>query len=268
MNRAVAVALLSVLTVAAGCSGVPGLDGGAPDGGQDGLAGTATPGEQALAEEHPYVVDGRLNASALRRAHQDWMERVDSFAVTNNRTASYVANGSAISAYVTVGQFDLVDERLRLRDQLLASNGSVRTHLGWFNSETRDCTFAEGEPSCAEGGFDRGYAYDLATSRTTLDALAAPTFSPDGTTVRGGQRVYRYSATSFRSSVDESALVPLGPDPRLRSATLLVAPGGRVVEYRVRLYGDGEGPEVLRVHRYGTSGVNETAVESPSWVPS
>ena len=268
VNRTVAVTLLAVLTVSAGCSGLSVVDG-TSDGGSDvPVAGTATPGEPPLAEDHPYVTEGRLNASALRRAHHEWMERVDSLAVTNNRTSTYVENGSAISAHVTVGQFDLGDERLRMRDQLLASNGSVGTHLGWFNSETRDCTFADGESSCVEGGFDRGYAYDLATSGTTLGALSAPAFSPDGTTVRGGQRVYRYSATSFRSSVDDSALLPLGPDPRLRNATLLVAPGGRVVEYRVRLYGDGEGPEILRVHRYGTSGVNETDVESPSWVPS
>jgi hypothetical protein len=59
----------------------------------------------------------------------------------------------------------------------------------------------------------------------------------------------------------------LGPNATLRDATLLVAPSGRIVEYRFAVErGNGSGTRVLLERTYRTRAVNATTVASPSWL--
>jgi|GEM_PF-2527990 len=325
MNRAysihrASVAILLVVVLFAGCSGLPGnstsadgdgagvaggtaspTDGPVPaeavageseTGGDDDDAsdaddatatdgdeadsGTVTPAETAdagtvrtVADEHPYVTDGRLDARALARAHLEALGGAESFTLTNNGTVTYASNGTVATRITDVRRFGLASERLLIERRSATPDGTVQGRSSRFDNGTTTCTRYAGEAGCSEGGFDRRRAVGLAMETTSLETLAGPAFAPDGTVERDGRTLYRYSATSLRSDLGESTQSELGPNASLESATLLVAPDGRIVEYRFALERDGgAGTRVGLDRTYRTRAVDATSVTRPSWVPS
>jgi len=247
-----------------------GADGDEADSGTVTPAGTADAGSvQTVADEHPYVTDGRLDARALARVHLEVLGGAESFTLTNNGTVTYASNGTAATRITDVRRFGLASERLLIERRSATPDGTVQGESSRFDNGTATCTRYAGEAGCSEGGFDRRRAVGLAMETTSLETLAGPAFAPDGTVERDGRALYRYSATSLRSDLGESTRSELGPNASLESATLLVAPDGRIVEYRFAIErDDGDGDRLILERTYRTRGVNATTVTRPSWVPS
>jgi hypothetical protein len=299
---AVAVVLVAVLV--GGCTGTPfgqtgssdggagtvgadtpsGTDGAAAVGGEgdDGTASsegvdttvagsedstTDTGSVRTLTGEHPYVTDDRLDARALVRSHLDALGRSDSFTLTNNATVRYVSNDSVATRIRDIRRVGLASERLLIERFAASPDGTRQGESGQFANGTTTCNWYGDRRSCSDSGFDRQEALGLAVETTGLETVAGPAFAPDGTVERGGQTLYRYSATSLRPDVGESVRSELGPNATLRDATLLVAPSGRIVEYRFAVErGNGSGTRVLLERTYRTRAVNATTVASPSWL--
>lgn len=230
---------------------------------------TATEPLRTVADDHPYVADGTLDVRALVVAHTDALGRAGSLALTNNGTVRYAANGSLSARITDVRRFDFDARRLSILRRSAAPDGETLGESGQFANATTTCTLFEGEVQCAAGGFDRRQALGLTMETTSLETVAGPAFAPNGTVERDGRSLYRYTATSLRPSLGESVRSELGPNPSLRRATLLVAPGGRIVEYRFTLErddGSGETAERVVLQRtYRTSAVNATTVSRPGW---
>lgn len=301
----VAVGLVLVAVVVAGCPAVPGGETGASDGGAatggadtpspaDGSAaaagvedggGTASDAEsdatetasgdggtdaepvRTLSGEHPYVADGRIDVRALVRAHLEALRRADSFTLTNNATVRYASNDSVATRITDVRRVGLANERLLVERSAATLDGTVQGESGRYDNRTTTCNWDGDEPDCTEGGFDRRQALGFTVETTGLETVAGPAFTPDGTVERDGRMLYRYSATSLRGDLDESTRSELGPNATLADATLLVAPDGRIVEYRFAVErGDGNGNRVVLERTYRTRTVNATAVPVPSWL--
>lgn len=295
-TRRTATLLVVALALVAGCSGFladdasqssPATDGAgvettaSPDDGTPDGTGTAAPDTGATAaataapdvrtrsDEHPYVSGGSLDVSALLRTHLEALGRAESFRLTNNGTARYVSNGTQVARFTDVRRFGLSARRASILRRSTATDGTVQGLSARFVNASATCTRTGDEARCGQGGFERQRALGLTVETTSLETLAGPAFAPNGTVERDGRSLYRYTATELRSSLDEDTRAELGPDPSLRSSTLLVAPDGRVVEYRFAVErGDGEGTRVLLERTYRTRAVNATTVRRPSWLPS
>jgi len=228
-------------------------------------AGTVTP-PATVGGTHPYLADGSIDAAALVSAHVGVLGSSSSFTLTDNGTFSYVTNGSLAGTITSVRRVDLADERRRLLLQSSAPNGTIQTMSARFANATTTCTYFGDSTECAAGGFDRQRALSEVIEVTSLETVAGPVFSPDGTVTHDGRELYRYSASEFRSPLPESVAGELGPAPSLRNATLLVAPSGRIVSYHL-VYEQGEDDARISVERtYRTTALGETTVERPSWV--
>lgn len=219
--------------------------------------------------DHPFVEPGTLDSRALVRAHLDALSRSDSFLLTNNGTIRYAANGSLVRRIVSIRAVDLADERRSVLLQSIGPDGVVSGGSERFENATTTCTRFDGDVGCQAPGFDRRRAMGDVVEVTSLETVGGPAFEPNGTVRQNKRDLYRYTATSFRSSLSERTRSELGPNASLDRATLLVAANGRIVEYRIVYERDQSTAPRVRIDRtYRTLAVNATTVSPPPWVPT
>ena len=285
MNRPLAAVILAVVLVLAGCTGggespsgtTPETQTGAGDLNATGApdptetAATDTPEPtdtpaQAAPGGHPASRDGALNASRLGRDHMLVISRADSFTVVNNRTVTYLENGSVRSRSVVVNRGDLAATSHRIDRRSIGGDGGVRVEETRYENATTSCLVSPSGAECRDAGVGPREIVGLTMETTSLETLAAPDFSPDGIARRDGRSLYRYSATSFRASMPSGTAKELyGADPALETATLLVHPSGRIVSYALTYRLGGETPQELNT-TYVTSGIDATTVVPPAAV--
>jgi hypothetical protein len=272
MNKKVAVFVvaLTVPLVLAGCIG---SDGTASDTPQPEAGAGETPattptgdsgsGQASELDEHPAVSDGTLNVSQLVRGHIDALSQSDSFTILNNRTATYANNGTSQGRSVMTNRVDLANQRQYVERRSVDGDGQVRAVEARYGNATTTCLNSGEGFQCQETGVETREMLGLAIETTSLETVAAPAFSPDGTVERNGQSLYRYSASSFHSPLESNTESELyGEDPSLVTATLLVHPDGRIVSYTLTYRTGGETPQTLELV-YRTDGIDDTTVSPP-----
>lgn len=240
---------------------------GAPDTTAAGIGGTPTGPPATVAGEHPHLADGSLDVATLVGAHVDVLAGVDSVRLTNNGTARYVGNGSVAVRITSVREVDFADRRRWAVLRSVDGDGEVLSGTDRYENATTTCSRFDGTVECQSGGFDRHRALGQVVEITSLETVGGPDFVPNGTVERDGRELYRYTATSFRSSLSDRTRSELGPNATLRHASLLVAPNGRVVEYRIVYERDHGNARVVMDRTYLTTGVDATSLDRPSWVP-
>jgi hypothetical protein len=255
MDRKLVILALAGALLLAGCSGGSGGTPEASDG-----TGTAAPME-ATAGEHPAVTDGRLDVSIILQDHLTVLRGAESFTILNNRTATYVENGSVSGRSVLINKADIANQRQRLESRSFTPDGDIQTELVRFGNATTTCTLRSGESDCSDGGISTRRIMGSTVETTSLETLGAPEFRPDGIADREGQSVYRYSASAFRTSMGSETSAELyGTDPTLVKATLLVHPNGHIVEYSLTYQTGGDTPQELDL-TYVTTAINATTFE-------
>lgn len=288
MAQKIQVLCVAFLLLVAGCASTGGDGAGSPtDGGVDQTDATVSPSPGAgtgaqnapgtsrptataaptLADDHPYVGNGSLAVARLMRDHVDALRRTVSFTLTNNGTIRHAANRTLRARITDVRRFDLEGQRLAIRRSSVDADGDRMGVSGRFVNETTTCTVLSSDGDCDDDGFDRRRALGHTVETTSLETLAAPEFRAKGTVRKDGRLCYRYTAGEFRPSLSEDLRSELGPNPSLVNATLLVAPDGRIVSYRIAYERDAEGGRALMDRTYRTGAVNATTVQRPSWIP-
>lgn len=277
MNTKLGVFVLAVVVLLAGCSGGNGTATEIPDGTETvtpkltDRTETATPTpvptdepstpQTAIAGEHPAVTDGTLDISSLVREHLTVLQGAGSFTLLNNRTITYVENGSVSGRTVLVNKADIANQRQRLVKRVFTPDGDIQNELISFRNATTTCTLRSGEAECSDGGVSIQRIIASTMETTSLETVGAPYFRPDGIAEREGQSLYRYSATAFRTSMDSNTMSELyGADPTLMEAILLVHPSGRIVEYSLTYRTGGDAPQELDI-TYVTTAINATTFE-------
>ncbi|MFB6074601.1 MAG: hypothetical protein ABEJ89_06280 [Haloarculaceae archaeon] len=209
-----------------------------------------------------------MSAAALLEGHRRVLRDADSFTVTNNGTNRYAGNGSVARRLESVREFDLADGRWYVSQHAVSPDGTVTGGSERFVNGSSACSRFDGEVRCSEGQASRQRAIGLSVEATSLETIGGPAFEPAGTVRQNGSQFYRYTADELRADVPEGAARELGENATLRSATLLVTPGGRIAEYRVT-YGPDAGPVRGVIERvYRTTAVNDTEPRRPDWVPA
>jgi hypothetical protein len=255
MDRKLVVLVVAVALLLAGCSGG---NGGAPEA-ADGTE-AATP-QEATAGEHPAVTEGTVDTSTLVQEHLTVLRGANSFTVLNNRTVTFVDNGSVAGRSVLVNRADVANQRQLQENRVLTPDGDIRDELIRFGNATTTCTLRSGEYECFDGGVSTQRILGSTIETTSLETFGAPDFAPDGIADREGQSLYRYSASAFRTSMDsESESKLFGTDPTLVEATMLVHPSGRIVEYSLT-YRTGDEPSQELDLTYATTAINATTFE-------
>lgn len=276
MNKKLGVLILVLALVLAGCTGSDGTASETPSQ-SDAVAGdtqTTTPTEQSGTEatqasesaapgEHPAVSDGAVNISQLVGGHLVVLSQSESFTVVNNRTVTYVENGSVQGRTVMINRGDIANQRHHIERRSIDSDGSVRFVETRYANATTTCVNSGEQFQCRDTGVETREIVGLIVETTSLETVAAPDFSPDGAVERNGQSLYRYSASSFRSPIEPETEGELyGDEPSLVTATLLVHPNDRIVEYSLTYQTGGDNPRTLELV-YRTSELNETRVTPP-----
>lgn len=235
-------------------------DGETPAATDEGDSGS---GQASELDEHPAISDGTLNVSQLVRGHIDALSQSDSFTILNNRTGTYANNGTVQGRTVMTNRVDLANQRQYVERRSVEDDGQARVVEARYGNATTTC-LSRGEGfQCRETGVETRQMLGLAIETTSLETVAAPDFSPDGTVERNGQSLYRYSASSFRSQMDSNTESELyGESPTLQSATLLVHPDGRIVSYTLTYQTGGDTPQTLELV-YRTGEIDETTVNPP-----
>jgi len=259
MGRKLVVLVLAGALLLAGCVGGSGDASESPD-----ATETATPTPpEATAGEHPAVTESTVDVSTFVRGHLTVLSGLKSFTVLDNRTVTYVENGSVVVRAVQVNKVDMANQRQRVEQRQLAPDVDIPDELILFRNATASCQLRSGEYECGDGGVSTQRLIASTIETTSLETFGAPEFSPDGIVDRDGQSLYRYSASAFRTSMDSTTREELfGADPSLVEATLLVHPSGRIVEYSLTYRTGGEAPQELDL-AYTTTAVNVTSVEPP-----
>ncbi|GAB3679958.1 hypothetical protein GCM10028857_01990 [Salinarchaeum chitinilyticum] len=291
MTRTRTVLALGLLLVLAGCAGFGGTDG---DSGPNASADVQSPAEDpangtdsgtdqdANGEEdsedgqqttsldgpHPYTSEGSPNVSALVGGHLVTLQDEETFTLTDTATLRNAANGSLQLEVTTEKRFDLASEQLLIERWQTEGSGTETKTLGRYQNATTICTQDGDSVDCGPSEFDSGTALGRVVEITTLESVAAPAFSANGTTTVDGQAVYRFSADSIRDDAPEQAITELGQNATIESATLLVAPDGHVVRYDVSYAVDGDSGRVAIDRRYQITLTDQSSLTPPEWVPS
>jgi hypothetical protein len=260
-----ALALVVVLLLA-GCSGVNEAATDSPDGTETvtptpELTDEVTPTQTAITGQHPAITDGTFDVSTLVRGHLTALRGAESFTLLNNRTVTFVENGSVFGRGVLINKADVANQRLRLESRFFTPDGDIQNEQIRFSNATTTCTLRSGEYECSDDGVSTERIIGFTMETTSLETIGAPDFKSDGIAEREGQSLYRYSASAFRTSMDSNTEGELyGPDPTLEEATLLVDPNGRIVEYSLTYRTGGENPQELTL-TYVTTAINTTTLE-------
>mgnify|MGYP000515993898 CR=1 FL=1 len=266
MGKKQAALMMTVVLLLAGCSGGNGGATGTPAGTEtvtqtpESTGELATP-QTAIAGEHPAVTNGTLEISNLVQEHLNFLRGVESFTVLNNRTFSYVENGSVSGRSVLINKGDITNQRQRLEIRAFTRDGDIERELIRYSNATTTCMLRDSESQCSSGGVSTREIIGSTMETTSLETVGAPAFRPDGITNREGQSLYRYSASEFRASLDSNTESELyGANPTLVEATLLVHPTGRIVEYSLTYQTGSETPQELEL-TYVTEAINATTFE-------
>jgi hypothetical protein len=291
MTTELRVLALALVLLVAGCSGgngaatQPAADTTSPDATTeptpDGSTATATPGptdppttttqpatttpepttQVAVPGEHPAVTDGTLDASTLVGDHIAALRDANSLTVVNDRTGTYVANGTTRFTSTLTNELDLANTRQHLTYRVYDGDDTLQRELVRHSNATTTCTRRDDEYDCTDTGTDTRRLLASTMETTSLETFAAPAFQPDGIVERDGQTLYRYTATSFHADLDQDTRDELfGPDPSLHNATLLVHPGGHIVEYTLT-YTTGTDPDQRLTLTYRITSIDTTTVE-------
>lgn len=266
MDRKLAVLVLVGALLLAGCIGGGGDTSGATNGTENATTtDDPAPSAKAIAGEHPAVTEGTLNASSLMRDHLVVLRQAESFTVLNNRTFTYVENGSVSARTVLVNKADTANQRQRVENRVFAPDGTIQNEQIRFWNATTTCrrtSYESEENGCFDGGVSTQRIIANTVETTSLETVGAPKFSPDGIAERESQSLYRYTAAAFRASMDSKTGDELyGADPTLVEATLLVHPNGRIVEYSLT-YRTGDETSKEADLTWVTTDINATTFES------
>lgn len=230
-----------------------------------GATADATPThESALKDEHPYVEDGQVNASAMLAAHIRAIERAKSLTTINNISNEDVESGTITGGQVLINRANIADQRWHLTTQAFGENWKLDFVTTRYANSSKSCYIEPGNERCRTEGFDRNRALRLTVQDTILETIQGPSFRPAGIVTRDDQSLYRYTADSFRDPLPKSADKVLTPDPVLKNATVLVAQNGRIVEYSISYTWDFDGARQLSDDTYRTRDFNSTTVTPPA----
>jgi len=226
---------------------------------------------ETLSGDHPYVESGTLNGSALLVAHHRALVGSESYTVTDRTTGTDVDSGSVAVEDHLVLRVNRSQERSNGSWLVAQSRRAPDQPSDTYRNATAHCTHQSGTVECDERPFTtatyRQFGRDV-LFLGTVRKLNRSTFEPDGTVIRDGQALYRYTATGLRSDRPAGGDGEYVTDAELVSATVLVTGAGYVYEFTETVAGDRDGDSgrlrVERTHR--VTGMNGTTVEVPGWV--
>jgi len=216
---------------------------------------------EAIPGEHPAVTDGTVDSSTLLGDHLATLRDADSLTVLNNRTGTYVANGTTAFRSSLTNKIDLANTRQHLTVRVYDDDGDLDRHRVQVSNATTTCTGHDETLDCTDTGVDTRRLLGSTVETTSLETLAAPAFTPAGIVEHDGHTLYRYTATEFRTDIDSNTQDELfGDDPTLVDATLLVHPSGRIVQYTITYTTGGDTDQRLAL-TYRTTAINTTTVD-------
>lgn len=268
MRRRRLVLALVLVVLLAGCAGLSGDGGSNGSGGPAADTGSASTEGGSLEGPHPHTEGDRLDPRALTSEHLGTLRDEAAFVVTDTTSVGSTENGSVQFRLITDKHVDLAAEQLLVEQRRESDDGTSELGQALYQNATTTCSRTSGSTDCRENDFDSGRALGRAIEITSLETVAAPAFSPDGTTTVDGQAVYRFSASSLRENPPEQALTELGQNPELESATLFVSPEGYVVRYDVTAVVDDGSGRVTVERSYRVELVESGSVSPPEWVES
>lgn len=269
MRRSRLVVALVVVVLLAGCAGLSGGDGSNATTEADASAnGNSADGSSTSLEgPHPHTEDDRLDPRTLTAEYLGTLQDVEAFVVTDT-TAIRSDDGSVRARLITEKHVDLGAERVLVEQRRENADGTTEPGQAVYRNATTACSRSTGSTGCRESDFDREQAIGRAVEITSLETVAAPAFSPDGTATVDGEAVYRFSASSLRENPPEQSLSELGRNPTLESATLFVSPEGIVVRYDVTATVDDDSGRTSVERSYRVELVESGSVSPPEWIQS
>lgn len=269
MRRTGILLAVVLLVVVGGCAGISGGGSNGTNGAASSTDGDAPGGEAtSLDGPHPHTEDDALVVDSLVTGHAETLRSMETFVLTDTVTVTHVSNGSLLTEVTTEKRFDLGAERFRIERRQTDATGAESQLEALYQNATTRCTRRSGSAECGESPFDPDRALGRVVEITSLETVAAPAFSPNGTTTLDGDAVYRFSASSMRADPPEDAVTELGRNPTVESATLLVSPDGHVVRYDVRFTVDSDSGRVRLERSYRISPTESGSVSPPEWVGS
>jgi hypothetical protein len=266
MHRRRLLLALVLVVLLAGCAGFSGSGGSNGSDGAAADAGSASTGAGSLEGPHPHTDGDLLDPRALTSEHLETIRDEAAFVVTDTTTVQSVEDDSVQVRAITEKHVDLDAERLLVEQRRENQDGTTELGQALYQNATTTCSRFSGSTDCREDGFDSDRAVARAVEVTSLETVAAPAFSPDGTTTVDGQAVYRFSADTLREDPPEQALSELGRNPTLEAATLFVSPEGYVVRYDVTATVDDDSGRVTVERSYRVELVEIGSLSPPEWV--